>query len=477
MNVGRNDPCPCGSGAKYKKCCMDKNQLPSIADLAWYRQNQSRSALIPKIIEHAKSIFGIEAFDDAWFEFHSGEEELFDPESPELQIFMPWFFYHWTVDGFDNDAPKNIPRDTTPAHSLLQRRSAFLEPLQIEYIEACLKSVFSFFEVLSVRIGQGFVLKDVFTGEHLDVVEKMGSENIGIGDILFGKAVSLHGLTTMEATSTFVIPPIQKGPLLELRKQIEKNFKPITTETLREFDFELIDLYQDYRENLLNPKVPILNNTNGDPFVPQTVYFEIESPQVTFDALKELNFAETSDEILAEAVFDENKSLIKVEFPWLKKGNQQNKNWDNTVLGHLTIEGKSLKASVNSEKRAKLFRKLVKQLLGDAANYKTTVIESHESKIKAREINDFSEDPDDTIAEDPEVVERLTKMMNSHWDNWVNQKIPALGNKTPIQAAKTKDGKEMLVALLTQFERNIVDRPQIGVDLQTFKKIRVKLGI
>jgi SWIM/SEC-C metal-binding protein len=22
--VGRNDPCPCGSGLKYKKCCMKK---------------------------------------------------------------------------------------------------------------------------------------------------------------------------------------------------------------------------------------------------------------------------------------------------------------------------------------------------------------------------------------------------------------------------------------------------------------------
>ena len=24
--VGRNDPCPCGSGKKYKKCCMLKNE-------------------------------------------------------------------------------------------------------------------------------------------------------------------------------------------------------------------------------------------------------------------------------------------------------------------------------------------------------------------------------------------------------------------------------------------------------------------
>jgi uncharacterized protein YchJ len=22
--VGRNDPCPCGSGKKYKKCCLNK---------------------------------------------------------------------------------------------------------------------------------------------------------------------------------------------------------------------------------------------------------------------------------------------------------------------------------------------------------------------------------------------------------------------------------------------------------------------
>jgi len=28
---GRNDPCPCGSGKKYKKCCMDKDERASAA--------------------------------------------------------------------------------------------------------------------------------------------------------------------------------------------------------------------------------------------------------------------------------------------------------------------------------------------------------------------------------------------------------------------------------------------------------------
>ena len=26
---GRNQPCPCGSGKKYKKCCMQKDKLES----------------------------------------------------------------------------------------------------------------------------------------------------------------------------------------------------------------------------------------------------------------------------------------------------------------------------------------------------------------------------------------------------------------------------------------------------------------
>ena len=24
QRIGRNDPCPCGSGQKYKKCCLGK---------------------------------------------------------------------------------------------------------------------------------------------------------------------------------------------------------------------------------------------------------------------------------------------------------------------------------------------------------------------------------------------------------------------------------------------------------------------
>jgi hypothetical protein len=34
MSVGRNDPCPCGSGEKYKKCCLQKDQAAKSAAAA-----------------------------------------------------------------------------------------------------------------------------------------------------------------------------------------------------------------------------------------------------------------------------------------------------------------------------------------------------------------------------------------------------------------------------------------------------------
>src|SRR5205823_5260501 len=32
-NIGRNDPCPCGSGKKFKKCCIDRPEEELLAML------------------------------------------------------------------------------------------------------------------------------------------------------------------------------------------------------------------------------------------------------------------------------------------------------------------------------------------------------------------------------------------------------------------------------------------------------------
>lgn len=33
MKIGRNAPCPCGSGKKYKNCCLDKKSATPVSQI------------------------------------------------------------------------------------------------------------------------------------------------------------------------------------------------------------------------------------------------------------------------------------------------------------------------------------------------------------------------------------------------------------------------------------------------------------
>ncbi len=47
--------------------------------------------------------------------------------------------------------------------------------------------------------------------------------------------------------------------------------------------------------------------------------------------------------------------------------------------------------------------------------------------------------------------------MQEQVDAWANEKVPALGGRTPMQAVKDPDGREIVESLLVQWERNAED--------------------
>ncbi|WP_130860658.1 YecA family protein [Gracilibacillus phocaeensis] len=49
MEVGRNDPCPCGSGKKYKKCCMKKDNLVSLQKIKEERLYAAKHELLEQL--------------------------------------------------------------------------------------------------------------------------------------------------------------------------------------------------------------------------------------------------------------------------------------------------------------------------------------------------------------------------------------------------------------------------------------------
>ena len=54
---------------------------------------------------------------------------------------------------------------------------------------------------------------------------------------------------------------------------------------------------------------------------------------------------------------------------------------------------------------------------------------------------------------DPEVRKRVQESLQKETEAWVHRKIPVLGGRTPLQAVQDPDGREIVEALLLQFER------------------------
>ena len=46
--VGRNDPCPCGSGRKYKQCCLVATEA---ASLRWHQLREAEGRLMPELFQ------------------------------------------------------------------------------------------------------------------------------------------------------------------------------------------------------------------------------------------------------------------------------------------------------------------------------------------------------------------------------------------------------------------------------------------
>jgi Protein of unknown function (DUF2384) len=46
------------------------------------------------------------------------------------------------------------------------------------------------------------------------------------------------------------------------------------------------------------------------------------------------------------------------------------------------------------------------------------------------------------LAERPEVREKISELMAAHWEHWVDEPLPILGNRTPMDAVKDPDGRE-----------------------------------
>jgi hypothetical protein len=112
MKPGRNDPCPCGSGKKYKNCCLaaERAAPDSPSDRAWARVRRAIDGLPRELDRFVAEVYAPEDVEEAWDEFTLWEGFELDDESPLMAIFMPWLYHSWQPDPYESDVAVSFAR-------------------------------------------------------------------------------------------------------------------------------------------------------------------------------------------------------------------------------------------------------------------------------------------------------------------------------------------------------------------------------
>jgi len=410
--------------------------------------------------------FSPELGDEAWKDFHDDESvEDYEPASPMEPLFGPWFFFNWIVDLKPPGAGKY--RATTIAELFLHYHRNQINSDEEALLRAANRCPYTLCEVVEVRPGVGLTLYDLLRHLRYEVVERSGSEIVRRGEIIYCATTNVDGFRSNIGTGPVALRPIAKRDVLDLRKWILEQIdnSEITAEHLHEFEYDIRGLYLQLLREMFTP--PTLVNTEGDPLLPQKLYFDIESVDQVFHALKSLAEGRDERDLLRDATI-QNRLVIKAEIPWLGGSDEARKRLAGPVLlGLLRIDEKGLVVEVNSTKRAELVRQLVEERLGQAATYKTTLIESIESQVqemwRAAAVagpgsSASSQRPSSgtgAISLDdapPELRAMMETTARQHWESWFDLPVPALNDMTPREAAKTDEGRELLESLLLLYE-------------------------
>jgi hypothetical protein len=54
--------------------------------------------------------------------------------------------------------------------------------------------------------------------------------------------------------------------------------------------------------------------------------------------------------------------------------------------------------------------------------------------------------------DEAEIHKITAEIARKHWENWLDDPIPALGNLTPRKASRTKRGRDLLESVLLEYE-------------------------
>lgn len=422
VHVGRNAPCPCGSGRKYKQCCLGRPRaaggLPLAERVGWLWEKLrwwiERVGPMDEMLELCFLLQGTR------LAARSAPSEVRATElAADLDLAASLVLF---VDGAIAD--------------FCAERAALLPVDEANLVAQWALGGPSVHEIARCRAGEGFGLRDLRTGDVVEVRERSASRTLSDGDLVFTHAV-------FDGTTHQIVGGIA-GVTLHSRDRL----------------MDLLDAGAsafDVADELARARrAPTLVNSEGEPIVRCEGTYRLADPAGAPGRL-DAHFERHDAGTWAEMVEHDSQHRLRA---------------------HLAVEGDVLTLSANSEAR---FER-AKAMLADALGSLDCIAETREdvaamwSRLRrgaAREHDDALAGAGGGLGDPPpaEVAEALDRFIAEREVAWLDEPVPALAGLTPRQAADDPSRREDLLALLHEYERARVPAGARGYDVARLRRL------
>jgi hypothetical protein len=462
-NTGRNSPCPCGSGKKFKKCCgadMPRGAQEIFSPIPEDMKTGTKLDLYMEafriLLVYAEGLKRDPEHGAALRNVYRDFEEMYKPGTENG--LTDSFHMNWFV--LDN---RFGLEQRTPTEMFLQDDIAADLPDDLkEAFHHLSESYATCHEIREVQSGS-IVFEELVTARlwKVNLTGEPVEQDALPGDIWHARFVGPYD-DAYYFGQPYVFGKSAKKDFTKIVKHLIANFEEYSS--TRSIEFELPRdafksgsgfwagyLYQgvasasEEAEDIISPppsgSKPVLCTTDGEKVRLCDVRFKIIKGEGLADKLSRMRGLEKDDQ-------------EKNHWVWTKKGNRRMKSWTNTLLGHVTIHEDELLGKTNSLERAMRLKnklaiglgKMVEYIGIEGSDIASMPPASEEEREKAME-------EQRRLMSDPEVRKALEEKQREYYlKDWIRSRIPALEGRTPKEALKTREGRLMLEDLINHME-------------------------
>ena len=451
--AGRNDPCPCGSGKKQKRCC---GVTPDAVrgESTGYSQ-AVRTTALEKLNRFAcRSEFENDRALAQVLFWGSYSGELSDTERERL-------LRNEMVDiNFCNFLRLDLDVDDgqTLIDLFLQRRGASLARAERLYLQSLQGSHVGLYEVTEVQPGKGVRLQSLWGGpQNVWIEERTASTTIVRWDLLGARVVQQPDGGFMFEGDLYPLPARFKARAIERLEQdyqvaMEDGRAVPSATFLKRVAFRLHGLWLEAQ---LGGATPKLATFDGEELEGVKHTFAIDSPSGlvrALDACAELQAEEQDRWVLLEEVDDVFHLLAEFRL----------------------AEGELVSTSM-CRAHGERARALTLRIAGEAVHHLRTEFQDVGELMEEARRAPREERRDE--APSPEAAALLKRTLDKHYRRWLDQELPALDGSTPRAAAVNITLRPRLVDLLHQMENDEARAPLSDLGAYDFGWVRRELGL